>query len=90
MKSKVKDKLVGIYAPGHYDHISVLEKTQEFAEWFSNNHKDIDLISERLGINTKKLKRILTLEQLPDDKLLKEMVDLCKLKNTLCTKAKKS
>lgn len=28
MKSKVKDKLVGIYAPGHYDHTSLLEQTQ--------------------------------------------------------------
>lgn len=78
MKSKVKDKLVGIYAPGHYEHISVLEKTQEFSDWFSNNHKDMDLISESLGINTKKLKRILTLEQLPDEELLARMEKLCK------------
>ena len=78
MRKNVKDKLVGIYAPGHYDHISVLEKTQEFSDWFSNNHKDMDLISERLGINAKKLKRILTLEQLPDEELLTRMVELCK------------
>ena len=78
MKSKVKDKLVGIYAPGHYAHTSVLGQTQEFSRWFWENSKDIDLISDKLGINTKKLKRILTLEQLPDEKLLKEMIELCK------------
>ena len=78
MKSKYKDKLVGIYAPASYGHTSVLEETQEFAKWFWENSKDIDLISDKLGINTKKLKRILTLEQLPDEKLLKEMMELCK------------
>ncbi|ARU13932.1 tail protein [Streptococcus phage P7574] len=78
MKSKVKDKLVGIYAPGHYAHTSVLEETQEFSKWFWENHKDIDFISTKLGISTNKLNRILTLEQLPDEKLLKEMVELCR------------
>lgn len=78
MKSKVKDKLVGIYAPAHYDHTSVLEQTQEFDRWFLENHEDIEFISDKLGISTNKLKRILTLEQLPDEKLLKEMVELCK------------
>ena len=77
MKSKVKDKLVGIYAPGHYDHISVLEQTQEFDRWFLENHEDMEFISTKLGISTNKLNRILTLEQLPDEKLLKEMVELC-------------
>ena len=28
MKSKYKDKLVGVYAPGNYDHTSVLDKIQ--------------------------------------------------------------
>ncbi|AAF63062.1 gp89 [Streptococcus phage Sfi11] len=88
MKSKVKDKLVGIYAPGHYDHTSVLEETQEFSKWFWDNHEDMEFISTKLGINTKKLNRILTLEQLPDDRLLKEMVDLCKKKNTHSIKVK--
>lgn len=32
MNSKYKDKLVGIYAPGNYDHTSVLGQTQEFFE----------------------------------------------------------
>ncbi|AZF90492.1 tail protein [Streptococcus phage CHPC663] len=89
MKSKYKDKLVGIYAPGSYDHTSVLGQTQEFSKWFWENNKDVDLVSVKLGISTNKLNRILTLEQLPDEKLLKEMIELCKKKNTLCTKEKK-
>ncbi len=80
MKSKVKDKLVGIYAPGHYDHTSVLGKTQEFSRWFWANHEDMDLISNKLGISIKKLNRILTLEQLPDDELLGRMMVLCNRK----------
>ena len=88
MNSKYKDKLVGVYAPGNYDHTSVLGQTQEFSRWFWENRKDMDLISAKLGINAKKLNRILTLEQLPDEELLTRMMELCKLKNTPCTKAK--
>lgn len=77
MKSKVKDKLVGIYAPGSYDHTSVLDQTQEFARWFWSNREDMELISITLGIDVKKLNRILTLEQLPDEDLLRKMVELC-------------
>lgn len=76
MRNKVKDKLVGIYAPGNYDHTSVLGQTQEFSRWFWANRKDMDLISAKLGINAKKLNRILTLEQLPDKELLARMVEL--------------
>ena len=76
MKSKVKDKLVGVYAPGNYDHTSVLDQTQEFSRWFWANRKDMELISAKLGINAKKLNRILTLEQLPDKELLARMVEL--------------
>ena len=76
MKAKVKDKLVGVYAPGNYDHTSVLDQTQAFSKWFWDNRKDIDLISAKLGIDTKKLNRILTLEQLPDKELLTRMVEL--------------
>lgn len=68
------------YAPRPYAHTSVLEETQEFSKWFWANHEDIDLISTKLGISTNKLNRILTLEQLPDEKLLKEMVELCNIK----------
>mgnify|MGYP000853627715 FL=1 len=88
MNGKYKDKLVGVYAPGNYAHTSVLDQTQEFSRWFWSNRKDMDLISAKLGINAKKLNRILTLEQLPDAELLKRMVELCKPKNTPCTKAK--
>lgn len=80
MKSKYKDKLVGIYATGSYGHTSVLGQTQEFSKWFWENSKDMDLVSVKLGISTNKLNRILTLEQLPDEKLLKEMVELCNIK----------
>lgn len=88
MRSKAKDKLVGVYAPGIYDHTSVLGQTQEFARWFWANREDAEYISAKLGINTKKLNRILMLEQLPDDELLKGMMELCKQENTPCTKAK--
>ena len=76
MNSMYKDKLVGIYAPGNYDHTSVLGQTQEFARWFWKNRKDMELISAKLCINTKKLNRILTLEQLPDEELLERMMKL--------------
>lgn len=76
MKAKVKDKLVGVYAPGNYDHTSVLDQTQEFSKWFWANHEDMEYISAKLGINAKKLNRILTLEQLPDEELLKGMMEL--------------
>lgn len=78
MRNRVKDKLVGIYAPGSYDHTSVLDQTQEFARWFWSNREDMELISAKLGINAKKLNRILTLEQLPDEELLTRMMELCK------------
>lgn len=77
MNSRYKDKLVGVYAPGNYGHTSVLDQTQEFARWFWANHEDMEYISAKLGISAKKLNRILTLEQLPDEELLKEMMKLC-------------
>lgn len=77
MNSKYKDKLVGVYAPGNYDHTSVLGQTQELSKWFWANHEDMEYISAKLGINAKKLNRILTLEQLPDEDLLRKMVELC-------------
>lgn len=88
MNSRYKDKLVDVYAPGNYDHVSVLGQTQEFSKWFWANRKDMEFISAKLGINAKKLNRILTLEQLPDQALLTRMMELCKPKNTPCTKAK--
>lgn len=79
MNNKYKDKLVGVYAPGSYDHTSVLGQTQEFSKWFWANHEDMEYISAKLGINAKKLNRILTLEQLPDEELLKGMMELCEV-----------
>lgn len=80
MNSRYKDKLVGVYAPGSYDHTSVLGQTQAFSRWFWANREDMELISIKLGIDIKKLNRILTLEQLPDEELLKEMMKLCDTK----------
>lgn len=77
MNSRYKDKLVGVYAPGNYGHTSVLDQTQAFSGWFWSNRKDMEPISVKLGINAKKLNRILTLEQLPDEELLRKMVELC-------------
>lgn len=77
MNSRYKDKLVGVYAPGSYGHTSILGQTQEFSKWFWANHEDMEFISAKLGINAKKLNRILTLEQLPDEELLRKMVELC-------------
>lgn len=78
MNSKYKDKLVGVYAPGNYGHTSVLAQTQEFSRWFWSNRKDMELTSIKSGIGIKKLNRILTLEQLPDEELLTRMMELCK------------
>lgn len=88
MNSKYKDKLVGVYAPGSYDHTSVLGQTQEFSRWFWANHEDVEYISAKLGINAKKLNRILMLEQLPDEELLKEMMKLCERKSLHSTRVK--
>ena len=88
MRNKVKDKLVGIYAPGNYDHTSVLGQTQEFSRWFWANHEDMEFISAKLGINSKKINRILTLEQLPDEELLTRMMELCEQRNTHCIRVK--
>ena len=87
MNSRYKDKLVGVYAPGSYDHTSVLGQTQAFSKWFWANHEDMEYISAKLGINAKKLNRILTLEQLPDEELLRKMVELCKRRNMHYTRA---
>lgn len=77
MNSRYKDKLVGLYAPSSHGHTSVLGQTQEFSRWFWANHEDMEFISAKLGINSKKLNRILMLEQLPDEELLRKMVELC-------------
>ena len=88
MRNRVKDKLVGVYAPSSPGHTSVLGQTQEFSRWFWSNREDMELISIKLGIDIKKLNRILTLEQLPDEELLKGMMELCEQRNTHSTKVK--
>lgn len=88
MNSRYKDKLVGVYAPENYGHTSVLDQTQEFSRWFWANHEDMELISAKLGISAKKLNRILTLEQLPDEELLRKMVKLCERKSLHSTRVK--
>lgn len=77
MNSRYKDKLVGLYAPSSHGHTSVLGQTQEFSRWFWANHEDMEFISAKLGFNAKKLNRILTLEQLPNEELLRKMMKLC-------------
>lgn len=76
MNSRYKDKLVSLYAPSSHGHTSVLDQTQAFSRWFWANREDMELISIKLGIDIKKLNRILTLEQLPDEELLKGMMEL--------------
>lgn len=88
MNSRYKDKLVGVYAPGNYGHTSVLDQTQEFSRWFWSNREDMEIISIKLGIDVKKLNRILTLEQLPDDELLKGMMELCEQMSLHSTRVK--
>ena len=69
------------YAPHPYDEtVTVLERVEYFNHWFYATHQKKGSVAIKLGINTKKLKRILTLEQLPDEKLLKEMMELCNIK----------
>lgn len=67
------------YAPHPYEeHITVLERVEYFNHWFYATHQKKGAVAIKLGIGNNKLNRILTLEQLPDDKLLKKMAELCK------------
>lgn len=69
------------YAPRPYDkQVTVLERVEYFRHWFYTTHQKKGAVAIKLGINTKKLNRILTLEQLPDDELLKGMMELCDTK----------
>lgn len=88
MNSRYKDKLVGVYAPGNYGHTSVLEHVEFFRLWFYTTHQKKGAVATKLGIDIKKLNRILTLEQLPDEELLKGMMELCEQRNMRSTRAK--
>ena len=67
------------YAPRPYEKsATVLERVEYFSHWFYTTHQKKGAVAIKLGINAKKLNRILTLEQLPDEELLRKMVELCK------------
>lgn len=69
------------YAPRSYEKpVTVLERVEYFRHWFYTTHQKKGAVAIKLGINAKKLNRILTLEQLPDDELLKKMMELCDTK----------
>lgn len=91
MVKRWTDRMAGVkYAPKPYEKpVTVLERVEYFRHWFYTTHQKKGAVAIKLGIGNKKLNRILTLEQLPDEELLKEMMELCKPKNTPSTKAKK-
>lgn len=67
------------YAPKTYDKpVTVLERVECFSHWFYTTHQKTGAVAIKLGISAKKLNRILTLEQLPDEELLTRMMELCK------------
>lgn len=69
------------YAPKPYEQpATVLERVECFRHWFYTTHQKKGAVAMKLGITAKKLNRILTLEQLPDEELLKEMMKLCDTK----------
>lgn len=77
------------YAPRPYDKpVTVLERVEYFRHWFYTTHQKKGAVATQLGIGNKKLNRILLLEQLPDDELLKGMMELCEQKNTPYTRVK--
>lgn len=67
------------YAPKPYEKpVTVLERVEYFRHWFYTTHQKKGAVAIKLGISAKKLNRILTLEQLPDEDLLRKMVELCR------------
>lgn len=77
------------YAPRPYDKpVTVLERVEYFRHWFYTTHQKKGAVATKLGIGNKKLNRILLLEQLPDEELLKGMMDLCKQRSLHSTKVK--
>lgn len=76
------------YAPRPYEPATVLEYVEFFRIWFYTTHQKKGAVANKLGINVNKLNRILTLEQLPDEELLKEMMKLCERKSLHSTRVK--
>lgn len=82
MVKRWNDHMAGVkYAPKPYDKsVTVLERVGYFRHWFYTTHQKKGAVAIKLGIGNGKLNRILTLEQLPDEELLKEMMELCDTK----------
>ena len=80
MVKRWTDRMAGIkYAPKPYEKpVTVLERVEYFRHWLYTTHQKKSAVAIKLEINAKKLNRILTLEQLPDEELLTRMVELCK------------
>lgn len=79
MVKRWTDRMAGVkYAPKPYEKpVTVLERVEYFRHWFYTTHQKKGAVAIKLGISAKKLNRILLLEQLPDEKLLKGMMELC-------------
>lgn len=78
MVERWNDRMAGIkYALRPYEPVTVLEYVEFFRLWFYTTHQKKGAVAMKLGIGNKKLNRILTLEQLPDEELLKGMMELC-------------
>lgn len=82
MVKRWTDRMAGIkYAPRTYDKsVTVLERVEYFRHWFYTTHQKKGAVAIKLGINAKKLNRILTMEQLPDEDLLRKMMELRNVK----------
>ena len=81
MVKRWNDRMAGIkYALRPYEPVTVLEYVEFFKLWFYITHQKKGAVAMKLGIGNKKLNRILTLEQLPDEELLKGMMELCDTK----------
>lgn len=79
MVKRWNDRMAGVkYALRPYEPVTVLEYVEFFRLWFYTTHQKNGAVAMKLGIGNKKLNRILTLEQLPDEELLKGMMELCK------------
>ena len=78
MVKRWNDRMAGVkYALRPYEPVTVLEYVEFFRLWFYTTHQKKGAVAMKLGIGNKKLNRILTLEQLPDEELLKGMMELC-------------
>nr|DAM67328.1 MAG TPA: helix-turn-helix domain protein [Caudoviricetes sp.] len=81
MVKRWTDRMAGVkYASRPYKPVTVLEYVEFFRLWFYTTHQKKGAVANKLGIGNKKLNRILTLEQFPDEELLKEMMKLCNVK----------